>query len=59
MQTCDKAKAAGLKSLTEMAKILKLCTQTLRNRDKNNPKLFEADLKRAVGTKLKMMERLL
>ena len=40
MKTSEKAKAAGLKSLKELAEMVNKPEMTLRNWHKNNPKLF-------------------
>ena len=48
MKTSEKAKAAGLKSLTELSEITGVSLQTLTNWSKNKPKLFNIVLKGAV-----------
>ena len=54
MKTSEKAKAAGLKNLAELAEITNRSTETLRNWDKNNPELFEIILKGAIEQKNKL-----
>ena len=47
LNASEKAKAAGFKSLQEVAQLLTLHVNTLGYRSKNMPEVFEADLKRA------------
>ena len=47
MKTSEKAKAAGLKNLTELSEITGQSTQTLRNWDENKPELFAVVLEGA------------
>ena len=49
MKPSEKAKAAGLKSLAELAEISGESVQTLNNWHKNKPRLFELVLKGAVA----------
>ena len=53
MKTSEKAKAAGLKNLTELSELTGQSTQTLRNWDENKPELFSIVLKGAVEQKRK------
>lgn len=49
MKPSEKAKAAGLKSLAELAEISGESVQTLNNWHKNKPRLFELVLKGAIA----------
>lgn len=51
MKTSEKAKAAGLKNLNELAELTGRSTEVLRNWDKNNTEFFEIILKGAVEKK--------
>ena len=51
MKASEQVKAAGLKSLSELAEISRQSPQTLINWHKNKPKLFDLVLKGAVVTK--------
>ena len=53
MKTSEKAKAAGLKNLSELSEITGQSTQTLRNWDENKPELFQVVLEGAVSKKQK------
>lgn len=49
MKPSEKAKAAGMKSLAELAEISGESVQTLNNWHKNKPRLFDLVLKGAVA----------
>lgn len=48
MGAATEAKLAGLKGLSHMSELTGIKADTLAKRFKNNPKLFQADLDRAV-----------
>ncbi len=52
MKPSEKAKSAGLKSLTELAEISGESVQTLNNWSKDRPRRFELILKGVVAERL-------